>query len=89
MSEDQKLTPSLSIKGYTDQSKAKQDLVNKYKELEERVLRATEEAYTIDINLDQRWLHIARTHIQQGFMALNRAVFQPTRISLPEDKPNE
>lgn len=34
---------------------------------------------------DQRWLAIARTHFQEGFMALNRAMFQPTRIKLPED----
>jgi len=34
---------------------------------------------------DPRWLAIARTHFQEGFMALNRAVFQPTRIKLPED----
>lgn len=27
--------------------------------------------------LDGRWISIARTHFQQGFMALNRAVFQP------------
>jgi hypothetical protein len=35
---------------------------------------------------DQRWLAIARTHFQEGFMALNRAVFQPQRIKLPEDE---
>lgn len=34
---------------------------------------------------DQRWLAVARTHFQEGFMALNRAVFQPQRIKLPED----
>lgn len=34
---------------------------------------------------DPRWLAIARTHLQEGFMALNRAVFQPQRIKLPED----
>lgn len=35
--------------------------------------------------VDGRWLAIARTHFQEGFMALNRAVFQPQRIKLPED----
>lgn len=29
---------------------------------------------------------VARTHFQEGFMALNRAVFQPQRIKLPEDE---
>jgi hypothetical protein len=27
---------------------------------------------------DQRWVAIARTHLQQGFMALTRAVAKPT-----------
>lgn len=35
---------------------------------------------------DPRWVAIARTHFQEGFMALNRAVFQPQRIGLPEDQ---
>lgn len=29
------------------------------------------------VPLDPRWTAIAVTHLQQGFMALNRAVFQP------------
>lgn len=28
-------------------------------------------------NVDQRWLAIAKTHIQEGFMALVRAVTKP------------
>ena len=35
--------------------------------------------------IDQRWLAIARTHIEQGFMALNRAIFRPQRVELDED----
>lgn len=35
---------------------------------------------------DARWVHIAKSHFEQGFMALNRAVFQPARIQLPEDE---
>lgn len=37
---------------------------------------------------DKRWIAVARTHFQEGFMALNRAVFQPQRIKLPEDDGN-
>ena len=37
--------------------------------------------------VDLRWLAITQTHFQEGFMALNRAVFQPQRISLPENDP--
>jgi len=27
---------------------------------------------------DQRWVSIAKTHLQQGFMALTRAIAKPT-----------
>jgi hypothetical protein len=33
---------------------------------------------TRDTEMDQRWVAIARTHLQQGFMALTRAVAKPT-----------
>lgn len=74
------------IKGYTAQAAAKVALVNAFKEDEERLLRKLDELYNDRIReIDPRWLAIARTHINEGFMALNRAVFQPTRIRLPED----
>lgn len=41
---------------------------------------------TVDAPYDPRWVAIARTHFQEGFMALNRAVFQPGRVKLPEDE---
>lgn len=28
-------------------------------------------------DVDKRWLQIGRTQIEQGFMAVNRAIFQP------------
>lgn len=83
MSEE--LKPQLKVHGYTAQSQAKQDLVNSYKILEERVLRALEIENSAEISVDPRWRSIAITHIQQGFMAMNRAIFQPKRIALPED----
>lgn len=98
MPEDLKPLP---VKGYTDQSNEKVDLVNRIKEMEERLLRAIDAlASTMSLPstggtvvdailaapvIDQRWAAIARTHFQEGFMALNRAVFQPQRIKLPED----
>lgn len=36
---------------------------------------------------DEAWLACARQYITVGFMALNRAVFQPGRVKLPEDEP--
>lgn len=38
------------------------------------------------IHVDQRWLAIAKTDMEKAFMALNRAVFQPGRVKLPEDE---
>lgn len=35
--------------------------------------------------VDGRWLAIARTKFEEAYMALNRSVFQPQRIALPED----
>jgi len=46
------------------------------------------EGAPIPYKYDERWLAVARTHFQEGYMALNRAVFQPQRIKLPEDDGN-
>lgn len=74
----------LPIAGYTDQSRSNVELVNRNKEVEERVLRRLDELQLTE-GTDLRWLAIARTQIEQGFMAMNRATFRPERISLPED----
>lgn len=85
----------LPVAGYTDQSDAKVALVNEFKADEERLLRKLDRftpGETFDLEgpnvgqLDPRWLAIARTHFQEGFLALNRAVFRPQRIRLPEDE---
>lgn len=75
----------LPVSGYVNQNAANVALVNANKELEERVLRAAE-AIQKTSGMDARMAAIAITQIQQGFMWLNRAVFQPERIKLPEDK---
>jgi hypothetical protein len=33
-------------------------------------------------DIDQRWLATGRTDIEKGFMAVNRAIFQPGRAQL-------
>lgn len=75
---------SLPVAGYTSQSDLNVAIVNNHKEAEERVLRLIDAAKANPYN-DQRWVAVAKTQIEQGFMALNRAVFQPKRITLPED----
>ena len=74
----------LPVAGYQPQSEANVELVNGFKRLEEQLLREID-AMHIDA-YDQRWLAIAQTDLQKGFMALNRAVFRPGRIALPTDE---
>jgi hypothetical protein len=79
----------LPVPGYTAQSGRNVALVTMHKENEERLLRHFDKM-ALSPDIDKRWLAIGRTHIEQGFMAVNRAVFKPQRIVLPEDeKPAE
>ena len=86
----------LPVSGYKPQSDEKVSVVNVNKALEERVLRQIEAMLKFNAELsdndlgkgyhhDPRMIALAKTNIEQGFMWLNRAVFQPDRISLPED----
>jgi len=49
--------------------------------MEELCLRMLD-AYKQDPSIDQRWLAIGRTQMEQAWMAVNRSVFQPQRIEL-------
>lgn len=74
----------LPVQGCRPQNDEAVALVNEAKSLEEQVLRQFDKlAQRPDV--DKRWLSIARTNIEQGFMAANRAVFQPGRVALPGD----
>lgn len=81
----------LPVAGYTGQSDEKVALVNENKEIEERALRQIDRVMRVghegreDLPIDGRIVALARTKVQEGFMWLNRAVFQPQRIALPED----
>ncbi len=74
----------LPVHGYAAQSDQAVSTVNFNKCMEERVLRHIDALAEQGVG-DERWRSIARTHIEQGFMALNRSIFQPQRIKLPED----
>jgi hypothetical protein len=71
--------------GYSPQSVGNIEMVNRNKELEEHILRVLDEFRNYGVDIDQRWLAIGRTHIEEGFMAVNRAIFRPARIKLPAD----
>ena len=75
----------LPVQGYRPQSDDKVQLVNANKVFEERLLRVIDNHRLLGDQIDQRWVSVAKTHFEEGFMALNRAVFQPQRLVLPED----
>lgn len=76
----------LPVQGYTPVPDFKVDMVNSNKELEELVLQRLDALERLDM-IDPRWLAIGRRQIEQGFMAVNRAVFQPTRATLTPHNP--
>jgi hypothetical protein len=70
----------LPIAGYSPQPQERVDRVNGNKQVEERLLRMLDVLRTTDA--DPRWLAVAKTHFEEGFMAMNRAIFQPAHIKL-------
>lgn len=83
MTDPTKPHSGLPVAGYRPQSDEAVALVNASKQAEERVLRLLDDLKG-RADVDQRWLAIGRTQIEQGFMAANRAVFQPARATLAE-----
>ena len=65
------------IKGYRDLSQQEIDDVNESKELAAQVGNLIEKLESID-SIDKRWLAIAKTDLQKGFMSLVRSIAQPT-----------
>jgi len=71
----------MPVAGYSAQSNENVWLVNQNKCAEEHILQLID-VYAMNPEIDARWLAIARTHIEQGFMAMNRAIFKPQRVKL-------
>lgn len=78
---------SLPVHGYKAQSHDAVGQVNINKQMEEEVLRRLDGLKQV-ADIDQRWLAIGRTHIEEGFMAINRSIFKPGRVQLPSDVNN-
>lgn len=78
---DTKEHQPLPVDGYTSQSDERVAIVNENKQHEERMLQRLD-FLKEQPGVDQRWLAIGRMHIEQAFMATNRAVFQPQRVTL-------
>ena len=65
------------IRGYRDLSPDEIGKMNAIKGLAEQV-GALIDTLEGEPSIDQRWVAIAKTHLQQGFMAAVRAVARPT-----------
>ena len=64
------------IKGYRELSQDEIDAMNAVKLLGVEIGNQIS-ALQVDGNIDQRWVAIGKTQLQQGLMALTRAVAKP------------
>lgn len=64
------------IAGYRELNQGEIDLMNKVKKMGIELEHLVEDI-SVE-NVDERWVNIARTHLQQGLMALTRAIAKPT-----------
>jgi hypothetical protein len=65
------------IKGYRDLSEVEISMMNEAKELASQVGVLCDKLSDME-GLDQRWVAVGKTGLQQGFMALIRGIAQPT-----------
>lgn len=72
------------IKGYRTLSDYEITLINHFKILEKKLLKEIDDAfrepdrpYYPSSQYEGRWVSICKTHIEQGFMALCRAIAKP------------
>lgn len=80
---EEKKYGGLPVAGYRAQSGDNVATVNGFKRDEERILRKLD-ALSNNPDIDKRWLAIGRTSLEQAFMAINRSVFKPNRVTFPE-----
>jgi hypothetical protein len=66
-----------TVTGYRKHTQQEVDVVNTNKGMENDLGLWLKQLRTDVPDADPRWLALARTHFQEGFMALNRAVFRP------------
>ena len=69
------------IKGYRELSQDEIDMINEIKEngisLDGIIERLNSYVDANQVSVDKRWLSIGKTHLQQGLMALTRAIAKP------------
>jgi hypothetical protein len=65
------------INGYRELSAFEVEAINSVKQLAETISNVIQ-VMEADKTFDQRWLAIAKTDLQKGFMALTRSIAKPT-----------
>lgn len=68
---------NVDIRGYRQLSDKDQVRINEIKALAEKVGKQLDSERLESPNADLRWCSIARTNLQQGFMAWIRAIAKP------------
>jgi predicted MarR family transcription regulator len=69
-------TTGSTIQGHRALNEREIQMMNRIKDVSAKVGAIIESAELTE-TLDPRWVEIAKTHLQQGFMALSRAVAKP------------
>lgn len=69
---------STKIHGYRELNEREIAAINDIKRAAAEIELLIESLVARPVNTDARWLAIGKTELQQGFMALTRAVAQPT-----------
>lgn len=65
------------IKGYRELSETEVGVINSIKDAEILVGELWKALPTAGVDVDMRWASIAKTHLEEGFMAFVRAVAKP------------
>lgn len=69
-----------SIKGYRELTAGEIELINEVKAMGDGISMLIDAMVQQGTRYDQRWVSIGKTHMQQGLMALTRAIAQPTNF---------
>ena len=69
-----------AIEGYRDLTAGEIKLINEIKTMGNSIGLLIDAMAQQGTKYDQRWVSIGETHLQQGLMALTRAVAQPTNF---------
>jgi len=66
------------IKGYRELTEQEISIINDIKQLADVIGKMIEGMEEVEEGVDKRWVAIAKTDLQKGFMSLVRSIAQPT-----------